>query len=215
MARSTQDEARVRFDGSVPILVTAAEQSAGRGRNDRTWWNAPRSLAASLAFTPNWASAAWPRVSLVAGLAIRQVIGNLGLKWPNDIMKDGAKVGGILSEANKSGVVVGLGLNLWWPEPPPGVGAIATSDSGADRPVALAEEWAAALLERMDASEIEWGRDEYLDACVTVGQEISWDGGTGTAIDVAPDGGLVVSTAEGDVVLSSGEVHSVRPTTVN
>ena len=214
MARSTQDEARARFDGSQPILVTAAQQSDGRGRNDRTWWSAPRPLAASVAFTPQWSVSAWPRVSLVAGLAIREVIGNVDLKWPNDIIINGVKVGGILAEADQVGVVVGLGLNLWWPDPPPGVGAISTSDPGAERPVALAEEWATALLGRMNADEDEWGRDEYLQACVTVGQEISWDGGTGTAIGVGADGGLVVSTGRGDIVLSSGEVQSVRPTTL-
>ena len=213
-ARSTQDEARARFDGSRPVLVTAAVQSEGRGRNARQWWNAPRALAASLAFKPEWSSAAWPRVSLVAGLAVRQVIGNARLKWPNDIIIDGAKVGGILSEADATGVVVGLGLNLWWPDAPEGVGAISSVDPGEGHPVAVGEQWAAALLARMGELEEEWGRDEYVAACVTLGQQIEWDSGSGRAIDVALDGSLVVATAQGTIVLSSGEVHSVRPTTL-
>src|SRR3990172_3487586 len=95
---STQDEARTRFSG-VPVLVTAARQTTGRGRSGAAWETAPRAVAASLAWEPGWPDAAAARLSLVAGLAAADTLGDaIGLKWPNDLMRGEAKVGGILTE---------------------------------------------------------------------------------------------------------------------
>src|SRR5680860_1087300 len=88
-ATSTQDEARTRYRGG-PLLVVTGHQTAGRGRSGRRWENAPRAMAASCAFAPDWPRAAWPRLSLVAGLAARDVF-DFDLKWPNDLIADGRK----------------------------------------------------------------------------------------------------------------------------
>lgn len=213
--RSTQDEARSRFDESQPVLVTAQRQTAGRGRGGREWWNAPRALAASLAVQPAWPRNAWPRLSLVAGLAIRSVVGSLDLKWPNDVLRETKKVGGILSESSSQGVVVGLGLNLWWPNPPQGVAALYPEDPGAAAAGEMAQAWAEELLRRLEGPPEAWGREEYIAACSTLGREIIWDSGRGVARTVDERGRLVVETADGDVALGSGEVRSVRPTTLH
>ena len=153
---STQDEARDRF-AEIPVLVTAASQSAGRGRSNNEWWNAPRLVAASLAFEPSWPTANWPRLALVAGLAARDVLPGLWLEWPNDLVVCDGKVGGILAEADAEAVTVGLGLNLFWPDAPDGVGAVYGADPGEDAATAIAEAWCESLLDRANADRDEWG----------------------------------------------------------
>jgi BirA family biotin operon repressor/biotin-[acetyl-CoA-carboxylase] ligase len=211
---STQDEARDRF-AEIPVLVTAASQSAGRGRSNNEWWNAPRLVAASLAFEPSWPTANWPRLALVAGLAARDVLPGLWLKWPNDLVVRDGKVGGILAEADAEAVTVGLGLNLFWPDAPDGVGAAYGADPGEDAPTTIAEAWCESLLDRANADRDEWGLDQYREACVTLGADVQWEpGGSGRALDVDMDGALVVETSEGTITLRSGEVRTVRGATL-
>lgn len=209
---STQHEARSRYKGA-PVLVTADRQTAGRGRLGRTWVHAPLALAASLCCAPGWPEPSFGPIPLVAGLAARDAAGDaVRLKWPNDLLIDGRKVGGILVEADGGVVTVGLGINLWWPDPMEGAGSLLKSNPGPEAAVWMAEQWADRLLERLSAGPGRWGRDEYAAACGTIGADIIWEpAGSGTATGIAPDGGLVVTTSEGETVLRSGEVGEVRP----
>lgn len=211
---STQDEARIRF-GGAPVLVTAHRQTAGRGRSRNEWWNAPRLVAASLAFTPSWPPADWPRLALVAGLAARDVLTALRLKWPNDLVVAQGKTGGILAEADAQAVTVGLGINLFWPDSPAGVAAVFSTDPGPNEPNRIAEAWAESLLARAEADSADWGRAEYLQACVTLNADVQWEPtGRGHAVDIDADGALVVETSEGIIRLRSGEVRGVRGATL-
>lgn len=210
---STQDEARLEYAGG-PVLVIAARQTAGRGRRGRAWETAPRALAASLAFAPAWPETAWPRLTLAAGVAACGALGGgVLLEWPNDLVRGGAKVGGLLTEASGGVVTVGLGVNLWWPQPTvDGAGAVCDQDPGPEAARGLGEAWAAGLLARVAAGPGRWGRDEYATACVTLGREVTWEpAGRGRALAVQDDGGLVVETPAGRRVLYAGEVHTVRP----
>lgn len=213
---STQDEARSRYSG-VPCLVTAGEQQAGRGRGGGVWINAPRSLAASLAFTPEWSPDRIPLLTLVAGLAARRVLGaEFLLKWPNDLVTAaGDKVAGILAETTGGLVVIGLGGNLYWPEPLPGMAAVVQDDPGPDAGPTLAIEWAQQLLAAVAAGPDDWGSAEYRTGSATIGSLVTWDGGgPGTAIDIDENGGLLVDVEGVRRVLRSGRVRSVRPTTL-
>ena len=220
---STQQAARrlVAETGTVPLLLTAGRQTAGRGRMDRTWLSAPRALACSLALRPRWFSRDWPRIPLVAGLMARAALGDVGvhdvgLKWPNDLVVDSGKVGGILVESVDGLVIIGLGLNLWWPDAPDGVAAIHDDDPGSAFAGAIAESWARAVDKVLLGEPSLWGRDNYRAACVTLGASITWEpDGTGQAVDIAPDGALVVETGDGRISLRAGEVHTVRPTTLS
>lgn len=223
---STQDLARSTFLArrSGPVLVVAARQTAGRGRRRSAWENAPRALAASLAFAPGWAPADWGLLPLLAGLAaVRTLAGRAAavrLKWPNDLVVEQAKVGGILVEGADGVVVAGLGLNLWWPAPPAGYGAILADDPGPGAGPALARGWAGELAGLVDLGPAGWPREEYRAACVTLGVEVSWteavDGrgeegrSRGLAVDVAADGGLVVESGSGRLVLRTADVRHVR-----
>lgn len=208
---STQDEARALFTG-FPVLVVAPRQTAGRGRHGATWETAPRALAVSLAYSSDWEADSVTRIPLVAGLSLIHVLpGPNNLKWPNDLVRGAEKLGGILVERSEDTVVVGVGVNLWWPGAPDGYGAIFGEDPGSIAHLEIAESWAVEFLRRVAGDATEWGRDEYRAVCSTVGQVITWEpGGSGTAIDVDHDGALLVETNAGIERIASGAVREVR-----
>lgn len=208
---STQDLAAAAFNGT-PVLVAAARQTAGRGRSFRDWLSAPRAMAASLAFAPAWPIVTWPSIPLVAGLAAVEILGgNVGLKWPNDLVIGNSKVGGVLVEGSSAAVVVGCGINLWWPDPARGAVGLLAEDPGGEHFILLAQAWAGRFLERMEKSPDDWGRVAYLARCLTIGKEITWEpAGFGTAVDVDEEGALVVDTPGGRTRLFAGEVRHIR-----
>ena len=210
---STQDEARSRFDATAPVLVVSRHQTAGRGRLGRVWDEPDRGLFTSLALTPDWPRERWPIIPLVAGLAARTAIHDLTgvrveLRWPNDLVIDDRKVGGLLAESSGSVVVVGCGVNLSWAEPLHD--ATALSDHGALRvgPLELARGWTDRLLERLSGHPDDWGLDDYRDACATVGRRVAYAAGFGTAAGIDGDGRLLVETDAGVVAIGSGEVRT-------
>ena len=101
-------------EGAVAVCD---EQVAGRGRLGRAW-HAPRGTAilCSLLLVPP-AERRIPELSLVAGLAVAETVEaatslDAAIKWPNDVLVDGAKVAGVLAEAADGAVVLGVGLNV-------------------------------------------------------------------------------------------------------
>jgi len=202
---STQDLARSEL-GRLPVLVAAERQTAGRGRGGAAWLSAPRALAVSLAFRPSEDDLR--PFSLMAGVAAARVLKDVGLKWPNDLMSDDAKVGGILVERADE-VVVGMGVNLWWPDAPERIGALHDDDPGAGLHARIAGLWAAELMRLVDADG--WPLDEYRSLCSTLGKTISWEPeGRGNAVDVAGDGGLVVEVSGIRQTLTSGSIRHLR-----
>lgn len=206
---STMDVARARA-GETPLLVTAARQTGGRGRTGRTWVHADRAVATSLAVRLPWPTESLPVVPLVAGLAAAATF-EVKLKWPNDLVRGGSKVGGILVDSDGDLVVIGVGVNLYWPSPMEGAAALFSEDPGDDEARSFAVRWAMEALSRLDHGPARWGRDEYERSCMTLGTEITWDpNGSGRAVGVDDRGGLIVETTHGTVVLHSGEVRHVR-----
>jgi BirA family transcriptional regulator, biotin operon repressor / biotin---[acetyl-CoA-carboxylase] ligase len=104
---STQDVARDLPLGSV---VIADHQTEGRGRLEHRWDAPPgTALLASFVLASN------PLLSLAAGVAAAEACGQgVRLKWPNDLLLDGRKVGGILVEATAARAICGIGINLTW-----------------------------------------------------------------------------------------------------
>ena len=104
-------------EGKAGVLLAAEEQTAGRGRRGRRWHSA---RGAGATFSISTVTARPPRelpgLSLVAGVAAARALRALGieraaLKWPNDLVVAGAKLGGILVETRGSFVVIGIGIN--------------------------------------------------------------------------------------------------------
>jgi BirA family biotin operon repressor/biotin-[acetyl-CoA-carboxylase] ligase len=119
---STNAVLLARAEAGAPggTVVIANEQTAGRGRRGRSWFASPGD---SLTFSMLWRFApgtAPAGLSLAVGLAVAQAMAEVGasgtaLKWPNDILKDGRKLGGILVEllpGAPHAAVIGIGLNL-------------------------------------------------------------------------------------------------------
>ena len=204
---STQEIARAQFD-AMPIVVIASSQTAGRGRSGATWQTAPRALAVSLAFRPSGGDLR--PFSLMAGVAAcRATEQQCLLKWPNDVLLDDLKTGGILVEESDDVVVVGLGMNLWWPAPPDEVGALFEVDPGQARHVEIGALWAAEMMSLLDGDG--WAEDEYRDLCSTLGREITWEpGGSGVAVEVSAAGELIVEGLDGRRPIRSGAVWHVR-----
>jgi BirA family transcriptional regulator, biotin operon repressor / biotin---[acetyl-CoA-carboxylase] ligase len=210
---STNTQARRLAARGAPhgTLVTAAEQTAGRGRQGRTW-SAPagRALLCSLLLREP------PRLlPLLAGVAVAELAGErAAIKWPNDVLLDGRKLAGILVEGRpqERWAVLGVGINVALREhdfPPELRGRSATL--GLE--VEAVEATLTRLLELLDRW-LEAGEDEVLAAVrardVLLGRPVSWAAGSGDGAGIDDDGRLIVETGSGRVALEAGEVH-LRP----
>ena len=122
---STNDVAHDLARGGADdgTLVIADEQTAGKGRVGRRWWAPPGSgLLLSLVLRPPLTAARAQWLTMIAGLACAEAVEATtglrpGLKWPNDLVLRGRKLGGILTEIETSGeqlsfAVLGIGLNV-------------------------------------------------------------------------------------------------------
>jgi BirA family biotin operon repressor/biotin-[acetyl-CoA-carboxylase] ligase len=132
---STNDEARkdiISGKGSSGYIYIAEFQAKGRGRGGNRWvCPEGEGLLFSLIVDPDVAPALWYRMSLAVGLAIVDVLRDLGveamMKWPNDIYINDKKLGGILIEKVDELLIVGVGLNVNVREFPEEVTESATS----------------------------------------------------------------------------------------
>ncbi len=203
---STQDEALSRLE-HLPIVVMAESQTEGRGRSGANWLNADRALALSAAVrVPETDQRPF---SLMAGVAAARTLDDVALKWPNDVLARDLKVGGILVERSGEDLVAGIGLNLFWPDPPGGMGALCEEDPGPARHLEVGGLWAAHFMELVDGRG--WPHDEYRNRCDTVGRDVTWEpDGSGKAVDIAEDGGLVVDGDGSVQTLYSGEIGYLR-----
>lgn len=203
---STQDLARSDL-GLLPQVVIASSQTSGRGRDSAEWWNADHSLAASVA----WRSTSDdPRpFSLMAGIAaIRALPMKVGLKWPNDVMVGESKAGGILVERSGDVVVAGLGLNLFWENPPDRAASLFETEPGAGTYKELGALWAAELLDLVTSPG--WPIAEYREHCQTLGRNITWEpDGSGLAAGLDAAGALLVETGSGVQEIHAGEIRHV------
>jgi BirA family transcriptional regulator, biotin operon repressor / biotin---[acetyl-CoA-carboxylase] ligase len=217
---STNRRARELAGAGAPdgTLVTASEQTAGRGRQGRTWTAAPgRALLCSLVVRDP------PRLlPLAAGVAVAETVdavaggggGGSLVKWPNDVLVDGRKVAGILVEGRpqEGWAALGIGLNvaLRAEDFPPELADTAAT-------LGLQAEEVEPVLARMLESLSLWiaadadavlaavrARDALLD------QPLRWAGGSGRGGGIDGDGRLVVMTDSGRVQLDAGEVHLGR-----
>jgi len=231
---STNDEAKrgAREGATHGTTWLAEQQTAGRGRQGRTWASAPgESLLFSVLARVTCPPSSLPPIALVAGLAVRDAVARavpgagVLTKWPNDVLLSGRKVAGVLVEAITAGarveaVVVGIGINVHTRAFPVEIEGRATSLALAspsvppDRATILAD-----VLESLDHDlhvvvgrglSLVRARLEAADALR--GRHVRNDSGDeGIASGVDDDGRLLVTRADGVLVRwGAGEVHLVE-----
>ncbi|RAI44789.1 biotin--[acetyl-CoA-carboxylase] ligase [Rhodoplanes roseus] len=165
---STNAEAlrRARAGESGPLWITAARQTAGRGRRGRAWTSTPGNLFASLLLRDPAPIPEASQISFVAALAVYDAVGavaptlagRLTLKWPNDVLCGGRKLAGILVEGEtRHGltVVVGIGINC---AHHPDDTLYPATDLAAEGEPASADAVFAALAAAMQVRLAEWDR---------------------------------------------------------
>ncbi|WP_301111540.1 biotin--[acetyl-CoA-carboxylase] ligase [Microbacterium sp.] len=212
--------------------IVTRDQTAGRGRLDRSWV-APEGSALAVSvllreLPVDPAARGW--VPLAAGLAMSNAVAaqlpehEVTVKWPNDVLVDGRKICGILAEATVDAVVVGAGVNTsmtveQFPVPTATSFAALGVDADEDRLLAAylteLDELLSSLVSTGDA-----GRSGLHAAatarCATIGQpvRVSMPAGRvleGVATGLDPEGRLLVSVGDGREAISAGDVVHVRP----
>jgi BirA family biotin operon repressor/biotin-[acetyl-CoA-carboxylase] ligase len=210
---STNERAKELALADAPhgTLVTADEQSAGRGRQGRAWSAEPgEALLLSLVLR-----SLDELLPLRAAVAVAQSLPvPAQIKWPNDVWIGGKKVSGILVEGRpqEGWAVLGIGLNVATRSFPDELSEIATSLALEGLSTSRDEALRSLLgsLDRLlvaDAADVlaAWQERDAL-----LGAQVSWSGGRGKAAGITNAGALRVETDAGIVELDAGEVHLGR-----
>ena len=230
-APSTNDTAKLlgTQGAAEGVLVLAETQTTGRGRLGRFWLSPPSlGIYASLLLRPPLPPTELPQITLSTAVAVVRALTRAagvtpGIKWPNDLILNGKKLGGILTEMETESdqiryLVVGLGLNINNPDFPPELAGRATSllkETG--RPfsrLAILQAWLEefeTLYERFLARGFPEILEEWKQHSVTLGKYVAVRQGPrqveGLAQEIAADGALLVETTRGEVVkVTSGEI---------
>lgn len=237
---STELVERLRTGAAQPgAVLVAEEQTAGRGRLERSWTAPPRSgIFFSVALAPRAPVERWGWLPLLAGVAVASALArgagvDTALKWPNDLLADvdgqERKIGGILAErAGEQAVVVGIGLNVSLRAdelPVPGAGSLALAGAqSTDRDPLLRavlrslEEWYGRWNGADGDPAASTVQEAYAAGCATLGRSVRAElpGGdelTGEAVAIDGDGRLVLATSEGlQQPIGAGDIVHLRGT---
>ncbi|MCS6986684.1 MAG: biotin--[acetyl-CoA-carboxylase] ligase [Sphingomonadaceae bacterium] len=215
---STNDWLLERSD-SLPDgqWVRAERQTAGRGRAGRSWTMHPGNLAASVLVRLRPTDPPAHQLGLVAGVALAETAARfvaprrLLLKWPNDLLLDGAKLAGILCERRAACVVVGLGVNLAQAPPIAGRATAALPPPAPDP-----DSFLALLASRFAHWRALWGelgfapvREAWLQRAHRPGTPLTVSGPPqrqGGFAGLDAEGALLLDTGRGVETVRSGEV---------
>lgn len=235
---STNNEAKKLAAAGCPEgqIVVAEEQTGGRGRLARGWFSPyGKGVWLSVVLRPPFPPQDAPKCTLLAAVAVSRAIRRTtgvacGIKWPNDILCDGRKVVGILTEMSAemdaiNYVVIGMGINVNIGEgefPAELSGAATSLAAAAGRPLDRLALCAAVLAELEDAY-TQARREGFAPvleawraASATLGRTVDVIGPdrrfAGVAVDIDADGALLVQTPDGVVKVLAGDV-SIRPHT--
>jgi BirA family biotin operon repressor/biotin-[acetyl-CoA-carboxylase] ligase len=201
-----------------PLWIMARRQTAGRGRSGRQWASEPGNLYASLLVKLACSPAVVPQLSLLAGVAVVDAIGQaaggvasgLRLKWPNDVLIGQAKCAGILAESVSGHdaviAVIGTGLNLAWHPIDLGRAATSVAAHGVQvSPETMLGLLAAAMQRWLAVWECGKGfalvRSAWLERAGPAGERCTVHTGTerieGTFVGLDPGGALLMQDREG------------------
>lgn len=219
---STNNHAKslARGGAAAFTVVTAKEQTAGRGRQGNTWTSCPGNLYMSVVLRPDLDAASTGQISFLAAVALAEALQewlpdavDMKLKWPNDLLLNGKKAAGILLEAESDWLVVGIGVNVAGaPE-----GAASLKDFGvmADSGAVLEKlcQRLKSLYDVWKKSGFEPVRGEWLRYAYNIGQTINVrlpkETFAGKFVGIDGAGALQVELQDGSLRhVSSGEVFA-------
>lgn len=211
------------------VVLMAEHQTAGRGRGGRFWTAVPRGLViVSVGISADGVDEhQWGLLPLLAGVAVSDTLAAVGIqagvKWPNDVLIDGAKIAGILAEvaSPKPVVVLGIGLNV--EVRPEEIGQTQATSVRALGVSAGRTEIARILLRELGTRIRAWQAGgsaallaDYRERSATLGRPVRalLPGGkeiVGTATDVDAQGRLCIDTGDGTEVIAAADIVHLRP----
>ena len=220
---STNDEARrLALEGAPHgTVVHADEQTAGRGRLSHTWFSPPGNLYLSILLRTGQPASRSSELSFLAALAVADTVETLlprqiraMLKWPNDVLVNGAKIAGILLEQVDDATIMGIGLNVL--EAPSNT-AYKTTTVVANAGIATVDGARDILLDRLAYHLLSWQadgfppiREQWLNRSYPVGAAIRANAGgqpvAGHFAGLDDDGALLLDTSQGRQRIVAGEV---------
>ena len=227
---STSSDLRRRIDNGAPpgTVVVAGRQTAGRGRSGREWFSAETgnlylSICLSVSGDTQQSVPMVPMVPLAAGIAAHEAISrecrvDCRLKWPNDVLVSGKKLAGILTElvalrGTDALVIVGIGINTGIEAFPEAIRDIATSipilKGTPANPAPIAARFVhgvASWLSRIAAGERTRLVDAWKACAEPFGRRVRVGSVEGVTRDLAPDGRLLLTGDNGEVVSVVGGI---------
>jgi BirA family biotin operon repressor/biotin-[acetyl-CoA-carboxylase] ligase len=223
---STNDEVRRLVAEGAPhaTVVHADEQTAGRGRLAHTWFSPRGNLYLSVLLRTGLPAGRGSELSFLAALAVADSVEVLlprqiraMLKWPNDVLINGAKIAGILVEQADDATIIGIGLNVL--QAPSNI-AYKTTTIVANGGIASVDGARDILLGRLGFHLAEWYstgfdpiREQWLDRSYPIGAAIHAHVGgqsvTGHFAGLDPDGALLLDTPKGRRRIVAGEIWSL------
>lgn len=220
---STNDEARRMAAEGAPhgTVVHADEQTNGRGRLAHTWFSPPGNLYVSILLRTGQPPARTTELSFLAALAVADTVEALlprqtraMLKWPNDVLVNGAKIAGILLEQLEDATIMGIGLNVL---EAPSNAAYKTTTIVANGGIASVDSARDILLQRLSAHLAVWQtggfepiREQWLDRSYPIGAAIRANSAgkpvAGHFAGLDLDGALLLDTPSGRQRIVAGDV---------
>ncbi|MGH7311583.1 MAG: biotin--[acetyl-CoA-carboxylase] ligase [Candidatus Rokuibacteriota bacterium] len=210
---STQSVALELAEQGAPdrTVVVAEHQTAGRGRRGARWEDEPgASLLMSLVLRPTLEPARLPMLSYAAAVAVAEALATVApvlprLKWPNDVLVGPRKIAGILLETRLGRApvttILGIGVNLGQRHFPPSLEDRATSVAIETGLAVARDTLLTELLDRFDvwrqgleAEGFDAVRRRWIELSDTIGRSVTVDGTSGVALDLDPDGALILAT---------------------
>ncbi|MGN0453368.1 MAG: biotin--[acetyl-CoA-carboxylase] ligase [Ruminococcus sp.] len=209
------------FSPSVPTAVLSLEQTAGRGRMGREWLSKKGDSLTMSLILPCVNN---PCVTLLAALGVHSALktllpcdkaDSLRIKWPNDVVLEGKKLCGILTEGTDRGTVVGIGINLNLTAFPDEIAHKATSlkavcgeDFDLSRASGLVADSVYDTVSFYGSTFTEEAKKAYTDLCINKGRYVYFDSPQrqGYVLGLSNSGNLLVQTERGTEEITSGEV---------
>jgi BirA family transcriptional regulator, biotin operon repressor / biotin---[acetyl-CoA-carboxylase] ligase len=218
---STNDDliARAAADAPEGLWLRAEVQTGGKGRQGRAWMSPPGNLYASVLVRLRAGDPPAPTLALVSAVALHEAVAiyapAVQIKWPNDLLTEGAKLAGILLERSGDAVVIGFGVNL--AHHPEGlerpVTSLAALSGSAPEPGAFVEllsETLARWLSRWRGEGVTPVRRAWLSAAHPVGTALSTSEGDGLFDGLDEDGALRLRLADGAIrTIHAGDVFLI------